>query len=189
WLVSVLALLPIASAGYISFTNWPLIGDYRFIGLENYRQAIADPAMWKALRYTLLYTGIVTGPILLLGYALAVLVRANSRGSTVLRTISFVPFVVGLTTLSHMLVLEAQPGPGIISRILAWTALTDGRTAWLPDGPLATLLSSALALWAAPGLTMILLLSAMQGVPDEVYEPADIDGASWRRRELSTTVP
>src|SRR5699024_1093627 len=60
-LVSFFALIPIAFAGYISFTSWPLIGDYRFIGLENYRQAIADPAMWKALRYTLLYTGIVTG--------------------------------------------------------------------------------------------------------------------------------
>lgn len=188
-LVSFFALIPLAFAGFISFTNWPLIGDYRFIGLENYRQAIADPGMWKALRYTLLYTGIVTVPILLLGYGLAVLVRANRPGSTVLRTIFFLPFVVGLTTLSYMLVLEAQPESGAINRILAWTGLTDGSTAWLLDGPLATLLLSVLVIWAAPGLTMILLLSAMQGVPAEVYEAADIDGASWLRRELSITVP
>ena len=188
-LVSFFALIPIVFAAFISFTNWPLIGEYRFVGLENYRQAVVDPGMWKALRYTLLYTGIVTVPILLLGYGLAVLVRANRRGSTLLRTIFFIPFVVGLTTLSYMLVLEAQPDSGIINRILVGLGLTDGSTAWLLDGTLATVLLSLLVIWGVPGLTMILLLSAMQGVPSDVYEAADIDGASWLRRELSITVP
>ena len=88
-LVTVFALVPLAFALYISVTNWPLVGEYRFVGLDNYRLALSDPGMWKAIRYTLLYTAIVTVPILVLGYALAVLVR----------------FVVGLTTLSYVLVL------------------------------------------------------------------------------------
>ncbi|MFC7375067.1 carbohydrate ABC transporter permease [Brachybacterium sp. GCM10030267] len=188
-LVSFFALIPIVFAAYISFTNWPLIGEYRFVGLANYTQALADPGMWKALRYTLLYTAIVTLPILLLGYGLAVIVRANRPGSTLLRTIFFIPFVVGLTTLSYMLVLEAQPNSGVINRILAGLGITDGSTAWLLDGTQATILLSLLVIWAVPGLTMILLLSAMQGIPSEVYEAADIDGASWLRRELSVTVP
>lgn len=188
-LVAFFALIPLLLAVYISFTNWPLIGEYRFVGLDNYIQAVQDPGMWKALRYTLIYTGIVTGPILLLGYGLAVLVRANRRGSTVLRTIFFLPYVIGLTTLSYMLVLEAQPDSGALNRILAGLGLTDGSTAWLLDGVLGTIVLSALVIWAVPGLTMILLLSAMQGVPAEVYEAADIDGATWLRRELSITVP
>ena len=187
-LVSFFALVPLAFAMYISVTNWPLIGEYRFIGLANYVQGLQDPGMWKALRYTLIYTAIVTAPILLLGYGLAVLVRANRTGATVLRTIFFIPYVVGLTTLSYMLVLEAQPDSGALNRILKAVGLTDGTTAWLLDGPLATILLSALVIWAVPGLTMI-LLSAMQGVPSEVYEAADIDGASWLRRELSVTAP
>ena len=188
-LVAFFALIPLVFAIYISFTNWPLIGEYRFIGFENYRQALQDPGMWKALRYTLIYTGLVTVPILLLGYGLAVLVRTNRRGSTFLRTVFFLPFVVGLTTLSYMLVLEAQPDSGAINRILAALGVTDGSTAWLLDGVLGTILLSLLVIWAVPGLTMILLLSAMQGVPAEVYEAADIDGAGWLRRELSITVP
>ncbi|MGP9539133.1 carbohydrate ABC transporter permease [Brachybacterium sp. AOP43-C2-M15] len=188
-LVAFFALIPIVFAAYISFTNWPLIGDYRFVGLENYRLALADPGMWKALRYTVLYTAIVTVPILVLGYGLAVLVRANRPGATVLRTVFFTPYVVGLTTLSYMLVLEAQPDSGALNRILAGLGLSDGTTAWLLDGVLATVLLSALVIWAVPGLTMILLLSAMQGVPQDVYEAADIDGATWLRRELSITVP
>lgn len=188
-LVAFFALAPLVLALFISFTNWPLIGEYRFVGLDNYLQAVQDPGMWKALRYTLLYTGIVTGPILLLGYGLAVLVRSNRRGATVLRTIFFLPYVIGLTTLSYMLVLEAQPDSGGLNRILAGLGLTDGSTAWLLDGVLGTIVLSALVIWAVPGLTMILLLSAMQGVPAEVYEAADIDGASWLRREWSITVP
>ena len=188
-LVAFFALAPLVLALFISFTNWPLIGEYRFVGLDNYLQAVQDPGMWKALRYTLLYTGIVTGPILLLGYGLAVLVRSNRRGATVLRTIFFLPYVIGLTTLSYMLVLEAQPDSGVLNRILAGLGLSDGSTAWLLDGVLGTVVLSALVIWAVPGLTMILLLSAMQGVPAEVYEAADIDGASWLRREWSITVP
>lgn len=188
-LVAFFALAPLVLALFISFTNWPLIGEYRFVGLDNYLQAVQDPGMWKALRYTLLYTGIVTGPILLLGYGLAVLVRSNRRGATVLRTIFFLPYVIGLTTLSYMLVLEAQPDSGVLNRILAGLGLSDGSTAWLLDGVLGTIVLSALVIWAVPGLTMILLLSAMQGVPAEVYEAADIDGASWLRREWSITVP
>jgi multiple sugar transport system permease protein len=157
--------------------------------VDNYVQAVQDPGMWKALRYTLVYTLIVTGPILLLGYGLAILVRSNRRGATVLRTIFFLPYVIGLTTLSYMLVLEAQPDSGALNRVLAALGLTDGSTAWLLDGVLGTIVLSALVIWAVPGLTMILLLSAMQGVPAEVYEAADIDGASWLRRELSITAP
>jgi multiple sugar transport system permease protein len=157
--------------------------------VDNYVQAVQDPGMWKALRYTLVYTLIVTGPILLLGYGLAILVRSNRRGATVLRTIFFLPYVIGLTTLSYMLVLEAQPDSGALNRVLAALGLTDGSTAWLLDGVLGTIVLSALVIWAVPGLTMILLLSAMQGVPAEVYEAADIDGATWLRREWSITVP
>jgi multiple sugar transport system permease protein len=188
-LVAFFALIPLGLAVFISFTNWPLIGEFRIIGVDNYVQAVQDPGMWKALRYTLVYTLIVTGPILLLGYGLAILVRSNRRGATVLRTIFFLPYVIGLTTLSYMLVLEAQPDSGALNRVLAALGLTDGSTAWLLDGVLGTIVLSALVIWAVPGLTMILLLSAMQGVPAEVYEAADIDGATWLRREWSITVP
>ena len=97
--------------------------------------------------YTLLYTVIVTGPILVLGYALAVLVRRKRRGSTLLRTVFFLPFVVGLSTLSFVTVLEAQPDSGAINIILRNLGITDGTTAWLVDGPLATGLICVLVIW------------------------------------------
>jgi multiple sugar transport system permease protein len=187
--VTVFVLVPLVFAVYMSFTNWPLIGSYQFIGIGNYTAIASDPVFWKSVGYTLLYTVIVTVPILVLGYVLAVVVRANRRFATVFRTIFFVPYVIGLTTLSFLMVLEAQPGSGMVNVLLKALGITDGTTAWLADGPLATGLICVMIVWAVSGLTMVLLMGGMQGVPRDVYESAEMDGASWWQRERSITIP
>lgn len=186
---AVFVFAPLGVAGFISLTNFPLIGEYEFIGFENFRLAFTDPVFGRSILYTLIYTGIVTGPILVVGYLLAVIVRSNRRGSTLLRTVFFMPFVVGLTTISFITLLEAQPESGAINIVLRWLGITDGSTAWLVDGVLATALVSVLVIWGVSGLTMILLMSAMQGVPKEIYESAELDGASWWQAERMVTIP
>src|SRR3954447_21848333 len=136
--VVVFVLAPLAFAVYISMTNWPLIGPYKFVGLSNYANIVQDVAFWQSVGYTLLYTAIVTLPILVVGYLMAVVVRANRRGSTALRTIFFLPFVIGLSTLSFLLVLEAQPGSGAVNQVLKALHITEGTTAWLVNAPAAT---------------------------------------------------
>jgi multiple sugar transport system permease protein len=187
--VVVFVLAPLAFAVYISLTNWPLIGSYHFVGLRNYANIVHDDRFLRAVVYTLIYTAIVTLPILVVGYLMAVIVRANRRGSGILRTIFFLPYVIGLSTLSFMLVLEAQPGSGAVNLFLKALGITDGNTAWLVNGPLATGLICVLVIWGVSGLTMLLLVSGMQGIPQDIYESAEIDGASWWRRERSITIP
>ena len=187
--VGVFVLVPLVFALVISLTNWPLIGTVKFTGLKNYGAIVSDAAFAKSVLYTLLYTVIVTGPILVLGYALAVLVRRKRRGSTVLRTVFFLPFVVGLSTLSFVTVLEAQPDSGLINIVLRDLGITDGTTAWLVDGPLATGLICVLVVWAVSGLTMMLLMAGMQAIPREYYESAELDGAGWWKQEREITIP
>jgi multiple sugar transport system permease protein len=188
-MIGVFVLAPLLFALGISFTNWPLIGEVEFSGLDNYIGIGNDVGFLRAVLYTLLYTAIVTLPILVLGYALAMLVRSRRRGATLLRTVFFLPFVVGLTTLSFITVLEAQPNSGAINLVLAAFGITDGSTAWLVDGPLATGLVSVLVIWGVAGLTMLLLMAGMQAIPREVYESADLDGASWWQQEWRITIP
>jgi multiple sugar transport system permease protein len=187
--VSVFVLVPLAFAVYISLTNWPLIGSYEFVGLDNYVSIAQDGVFWHSVLYTLTYTAIVTLPILVIGYLMAVVVRGNRRGSTALRTLFFLPYVIGLSTLSFLLVLEAQPGSGAVNFVLEALHITDGTTAWLVDGPLATGLICVLVIWAVSGLTMVLLISGMQSIPRDLYESAEIDGASWWSREFHITIP
>ena len=187
--VLVFVFAPLVVAIGISLTNFPLIGSYRFIGLANYASALTDPAFGQSILYTLLYTCIVTGPILVLGYLLAVMIRSNRRGVKVLRTVFFLPYVVGLATLSFLLVLEAQPGSGAVNIVLQALGITDGTTAWLVDGPQATGLICVLVVWGVSGLTMVLLMSGMQSIPSEVYESAELDGATWWQTERFITLP
>src|SRR3954454_2101000 len=172
--VVVFVLAPLAFAVYISLTNWPLIGSYHFVGLRNYANIVHDDRFLRAVVYTLTYTAIVTLPILVVGYLMAVIVRANRRGSGILRTIFFLPYVIGLSTLSFMLVLEAQPGSGAVNLVLKALGITDGNTAWLVNGPLATGLICVLVIWGVSGLTMLLLVSGMQGISRDIYESAEI---------------
>jgi multiple sugar transport system permease protein len=187
--VVVFALAPLLFAVVISLTNWPLIGEVDFVGLDNYAAIPSDATFSKSVMYTLMYTAIVTGPILVLGYVMAVLVRAPRRGSTLLRTVLFLPFVVGLSTLSFITVLEAQPESGAVNLLLEALGITDGSTAWLVDGPLATGLICVLVVWGVSGLTMVLLMSGMHAIPREVYESAELDGATWWQREWNVTIP
>ncbi|WP_419999836.1 carbohydrate ABC transporter permease [Streptomyces boninensis] len=180
---------PLVMAGYISLTDFPLIGPYEFTGLKNYELALTDPVFLPSIGYTLFYTAVVTVPILALGYGLAVLVRSNRRGASLLRTIFFLPFIIGLTTISFTTLLEAQPNSGAINQLLKALGITDGTTAWLVDGPLGTGLIIVMVIWGTSGLTMMLLMASMQGIPKEVYESAELDGAGWWRTEREITLP
>ena len=187
--VSVFALFPLGFGVYISLTNWPLVGAYHFIGLANYQAMVHNTVFLQSIVFTLKYTAIVTIPIFVFGYVLAVFVRANRPGSTVFRTMIFLPYIVGLVAESFMAVVELQPDSGTVNFVLAKFGIVKASTAWLVHTGLALTAISILVIWFAAGLTMMLLMAGMQGIPTELYESARVDGASWWSAEWSITVP
>ena len=187
--VAVFALFPLGFGIYISLTNWPLIGPYHFIGLANYTALVHNSVYLQSILFTLKYTAIVTIPIFVLGYALAVFVRSNLPGSTVFRTMIFLPYIVGLVTLSFMAVVELQPQSGTVNFVLAKLGIVKATTAWLVHTGLALTAISILVIWLAAGFTMMLLMAGMQAIPQEIYESARVDGASWWSAERSLTIP
>jgi multiple sugar transport system permease protein len=190
-LVAVLAftLFPLGFGVYVSLTDWPLVGSSQFIGLANYSDLLGDAAFVQSILFTLEYTAIVTLPILAVGYGLAVLVRANRPGATVFRTLVFIPFIVGLVTESYMAVVELQPTSGTVNLVLSRLGIVKSTTAWLVHTGLALTAVCVLVVWFASGLTMMLLMAGMQGIPAELYESARVDGASWRAMERRLTLP
>jgi multiple sugar transport system permease protein len=187
--VTVFALFPLGFGVYISLTNWPLIGPYHLIGLANYTALVHNSVYLQSILFTLKYTAIVTIPIFVLGYALAVFVRSNRPGSTVFRTMIFLPYIVGLVTLSFMAVVELQPQSGTVNFVLAKLGIVKATTAWLVHTGLALTAISILVIWFAAGFTMMLLMAGMQAIPQEIYESARVDGASWWSAERSLTIP
>jgi multiple sugar transport system permease protein len=187
--VAVFVLVPVGFAIYLSFTNYPLIGPYHWVGLQNWAAVGQDATFVHAVLFTLVYTVIVTPAIFIVGYGLAVLVRRRRRGSALLRTLFFLPYVVGLVTESFILLLELQPGSGGVNTVLHWVGITNGQTAWLVHTNLALIAVCVLVIWFASGLTMVLLMAGMQGIPGVLLEAAAIDGASWLSQELHVRMP
>jgi multiple sugar transport system permease protein len=185
----VFTLFPLGFGIYISLTNWPLVGPYHFIGLGNYTALLHNSVFLQSIVFTLEYTAIVTVPIFVVGYALAVFVRANRPGATVFRTLIFIPYIVGLVTESYMAVVELQPGSGTANFVLSRLGIVSNTTAWLVHTGLATTAICVLVVWFASGLTMMLLMAGMQGIPVELYESARADGASWWKAERYITLP
>jgi multiple sugar transport system permease protein len=187
--VSIFTLFPLGFSVYMSLTNWPLVGSYRFIGLSNYQSLAHNTLFVESIVFTLKYTAIVTLPILAVGYGLALLVRSNRPGSTLFRTLVFLPFIVGLVTESYMAVVELQPSSGTVNFVLARFGIVKDTTAWLVHTGLAVTAICVLVVWFASGLTMMLLMAGMQAIPGELYESARVDGASWWSAERSITLP
>jgi multiple sugar transport system permease protein len=188
-LVGAFALFPLGFGVYISLTNWPLVGPYHFIGLSNYSSLIHDSVFLQSILFTLKYTAIVTIPIFVVGYALAVFVRSNRRGTTTFRTLIFLPYIVGLVAESYMAVVELQPSSGTANFVLSKLGIVSNTTAWTVHTGLATTAICILVIWFASGLTMMLLMAGMQSIPTDLYESARVDGASWWSAERRITMP
>jgi multiple sugar transport system permease protein len=188
-LVVAFVLFPLGYAVYISLTNWPLIGSYHYIGLQNYSNLFHDAQFWHAVKFTGLYTLIVTPPIFLVGYGLATLLRANRFGAQVFRTLYFLPFVVGLTSVSFMFTIELQPGSGGVDFLLSKLGIISDEHVWTYSYTGALIVISAIVVWFASGLTMLILTGGMQSIPRELYEAAEVDGATWWEKERLITLP
>jgi multiple sugar transport system permease protein len=187
--VAVFALFPLGFGVYISLTNWPLVGPYHFIGLANYTALIHNAVFVESILFTLKYTAIVTIPIFVVGYALAVFVRANRPASPVFRTLIFLPYIVGLVTESYMAVVELQPTSGSVNFALSKLGLVSDTTAWLVHTGTALTAVSVLVVWFYAGFAMMMLLAGMQSIPQDLYEAARVDGASWWTAERRITLP
>lgn len=182
-------VIPLVMTFWISLNNWPLLGRHRFIGLDNYRRALIDPGFRAALKFTVLYTVVITPVLFLLGLGLAFLVRRRVRAARVFQSIYFMPVCIGLASGSFLWLYLGQAGIGPLFDLLRRTGVVRG------DGNIfagtwgALLMVSGMVTWKVVGLQMLLLLAGLQSIPDDVVEAARIDGAGRWQGFWHITVP
>jgi multiple sugar transport system permease protein len=182
-------LVPLVMTFWISLHNWPLMGKHRFIGLDNYRRALADPGFHAALKFTVLYTVVITPVLFLLGLGLAFLVRRRVRSARVFQSLYFMPVCIGLAAGSFLWLYLGQSQIGPLFDLLRRVGLVraDGNIFAGTWG--ALLMVSGMVTWKVVGLQMLLLLAGLQSIPDDVLEAARIDGAGRWKGFWYITVP
>jgi multiple sugar transport system permease protein len=182
-------IFPLLMTVWMSLHNWPLLGKPKFIGIDNYITMAQDGQFWSSLLFTTEYTLLVTIPIFALAFVLALLVNLPLRGVGIFRTAYFVPVVIGLGTSSLLWVWLLNDRVGIFNQILIDIGLTNKSIIWFAQKNTAMVAIIISVVWKTVGFTMILLLSGMQAIPDEIYQAAMVDGATYWGRLMHITMP
>ncbi|WP_331714409.1 carbohydrate ABC transporter permease [Auraticoccus cholistanensis] len=189
WFVGLVGLVvgPMAMSAYLSFTEYDLFTDARWVGLENYRQILtADPDFRQSLTVTVVYV-VVSVPLrLALALGLALLMNRALRGISVYRAVMYLPSLLGGSVAVALLWRQLFGRDGAVNQLLALVGV-EGRN-WIatPDTALSTIV--VLAVWQF-GSPMIIFLAGLQNLPPELHEAATVDGAGRWRRFLWITLP
>ncbi|UNO43290.1 sugar ABC transporter permease [Streptomyces sp. MST-110588] len=163
----------------------------RYVGLENYRQALQDPVFWKALSNNVCYAAasvvFQVGAALVLAAVLEAVIGRRLRG--VLRTVYFIPAAVSMTVAGLLFRFLYQPDAGLVNDALRAVGLDGAARDWL--GETATSIWGVISMsqWQSFGYTTMLLTVAIQRIPRELYEAATVDGAGRVRTFFTVTVP
>jgi multiple sugar transport system permease protein len=178
----------LASLGF-SFTNYRVINEARWIGLENYRYAFTeDNLFWSSLAITF-YFMLASVPLGLLGsLLLAILLNQRLRGETWFRTFFFLPSLTPLVAAAILWIWILHPEVGLLNYLLSLVGI-DGPP-WLGSSRWAMPSIVIITLWTSiGGGRMIIFLAGLQGVPQELYEAAVIDGAGDWAKFRYITIP
>jgi len=188
-LVLIFFVLPVGFTVWMSFHNWPLLGNPRWIGLGNYTRMLSDVRFMSALRFTAYYTVVVTIAIFAVAFPLAFFVEKHRPFVGLYRTIIFLPVVVGLATASLLWVWLANVDSGLFAPVALALGLVDKRPNLLADFDMAFATIIVMVVWKIAGFTMIILLTGLQAIPSELTEAARIDGAKRWQRFRHLTLP
>jgi ABC-type sugar transport system permease subunit len=185
----IFGLFPMVSGFYISFFRWDGLSPMRFLGLENYINLIRDPLFGKAL-FNTLFIGIIAHiPILGGGMVLAYVLNSKTvQFKNIFKTIFFMPMVTSSVAIT--IVFQALFGYnfGFINYFVK--LMGDAPINWLQgDGSLIKVAVIVMFSWKWIGWNMVIYLAGMQGISEDIYEAATIDGAGHTRMFFSITLP
>ena len=180
-------VLPIVFSAYLSFMKWGIFGPPRFIGLDNYRDALANDQVCIAFKNIVLYGCTVVPGVMVLGLMAALYVHNRWPLSSFARVCFFSPYVVSATVIGLVWVWLLDTRFGLINQYLA--PLGFGYIPWLTSTDWALFGVSIASVWWDMGLAFVLILAALQDVPGDLYDAAEIDGATGWQRFRFVTLP
>ncbi len=178
---------PMLISLYLSFTRWDLFTEPRWIGLRNFEQLfLRDAKFLLSLKVTTIYAFVSVPLQVSLGLVLANLLNQKIRLLGFFRTVYYLPSVIGGIAVAVMFRWIFGTQFGLINSMLATFGIQG--PSWLGDPDLVLVSFILMSMWGA-GASMLIYLGALQGIPSELYEAADVDGAGNLARFLRITVP
>lgn len=173
--LSIFYLFSIGFSFYVSLYDW-MIKRGSFIGIGNYMIALTSPDFWNAVKNTVLFTFLTVGMQLILGLITALLLNRSLRGKTLFRAVFFLPCIIPSVILGIIWRWMYSPQYGLVNFFLQLLRLNP--LGWLRDPTWALPALIFMSVWQWIGYHMIIYLAGLQGIPEQLYEAAKIDGAT-----------
>jgi len=189
WLIGfvLLTLGPMLASVALSFSSWTMLSPPSWVGLVNFERIFGeDPLFLQSLWNTAYYVALAVPLTVGLGLFLALMLNQPLKGMTVFRTIFFLPSITNMVAVSVLWLWVFNPEFGLLNRALALVGIEG--PLWLQSETWAKPSLVLMSLWGVGG-TMMIFLAALQGIPGELYEAADLDGAGPYRKFLHVTLP
>ena len=191
-LISVIIFYPVLSGIWLSFHELKLLRPQLgqpFVGLKQYRDLFVDDIFWVSLKNTAIF-GVfnVTLPFTL-GLTTALALKRATYGSSFLRTMILMPWFMPSVVAGHMWALLLDSRLGVINDVLVRIGMLESYRAWFaqPETAMGALL--VVGLWRGYPFFALLLFAGLQGIPDDLYEAASVDGANAWNKFRSITIP
>jgi multiple sugar transport system permease protein len=188
WLIGFLVFLayPMLRSLYLSFTSYNLLSPPQWIGLQNFERIFNDPEFWQSLKVTFLYAlGSVPGGTII-ALALAMVLSQKLRGVNIWRTIFFMPSILSSIAVAILWLYVFRPEGGLLNILLGWFGI-EGPD-WLLSEQWA-LPALILMSWWSVGGQIVIYLAGLKGIPEVLYEAAEIDGATDLAKFRFVTLP
>ena len=188
WLIGFLGFLayPMLRSLYLSFTSYNLLSPPRWVGFGNYERIFADPDFWQSLKVTFLYAlGSVPGGSII-ALALAMVLSQKLRGINFWRTIFFLPSILSSVAVAVLWLFIFRPEGGLLNMVLGWFGIQGPD--WLLSEQWALPALIIMSWWTVGG-QMVIYLAGLKGIPDVLYEAAEIDGANDLVKFRFVTLP
>jgi multiple sugar transport system permease protein len=188
WLLGFLALKlgPIIASFALSFTSYDVISTAKLVGLQNYRVALGSDALfWKSLQVTLIFTILSVPANMIAGLLVALLMNQKVRGISFIRTIYFLPSVITGVPVAVLWIGILSPN-GVINGALRRVGIQGPN--WLYSETWVIPAFVIMGLWGIGG-TMMIYLAALKGIPQHLYEAAEVDGAGVLPKFWHITIP
>ncbi|MDD3681355.1 MULTISPECIES: carbohydrate ABC transporter permease [unclassified Mesotoga] len=176
-MISIFFIYPLIKVVLMSFQEWKIMGGSSFVGLSNYKKALADDEFWKTLWNTVIYAIIVTPMIFVPAVMLANALKKTSRSTKIFRTIFFVPYAISFVAASYIWQWIYNDSYGVLNYILISLNMIGQPINWLGQTWLSRIMVSIMVAWKTLGFTMIIVIAGLQGISPQIYEAASIDGA------------
>jgi multiple sugar transport system permease protein len=186
-----LIIYPMVRAFQMSFYDWNVVAgaSSKFIGWQNYRMAYHDPVFWRGLQNSALYMAVTVPPQIVIGLLVATLLNNKAPGRALFRVLFYLPVVTSWVVVS-LLFQYLFADSGLVNWMLHdVTHVTSHNTSWLSGRWTGMAAISALGIWKGIGWSMMIFLAALQGVPKDLLESAEVDGANRWQRFRAVTMP